>query len=302
MTQTFTRLFPLWALVGTALALWQPHWFTGHQGTIVPALAVVMFGMGMTLTLSDFGRALRQPRMIALGVALQFGLMPLAAWGIATALGLAPLLAAGLILVGAAPGGTASNVICYLARGDVALSITLTAVATVLAVVMTPLLTWFYVGERVPVAALEMLWAIARIVLMPVAAGVLINHLLGRHLHRVQSAFPALSVASIAWIIAVVVGLNAGRVEQLAAVVVVAVALHNAIGLLGGYGVAKCLGANEAQARTLAIEVGMQNSGLAVALAIKFFAPAAALPGAVFSVWHNLTGSLLATAWAGRRP
>ena len=299
--QRITTLFPLWAVLFSLLAFWQPALFTPAKPAIVPLLGVVMFGMGMTLTWQDFALVLRRPGRVGLGLALQYLVMPLAAWGIGLVLGLPPALLAGLVLVGASPGGTASNVVCFLARGDVALSITLTTASTLLAVVMTPVLTWLYVGERVPVSVWDMLLSIAKIVLLPVALGVLVNTLVGRRIEPVKHLFPLLSVAAIVIIIAIIVALNHDNLATTGAVVVAAVVLHNATGLAAGYGLGRLLTGDERAARTLAIEVGMQNSGLAVALAVKYFSAAAALPGALFSVWHNLSGALLAAVWS-RRP
>jgi BASS family bile acid:Na+ symporter len=293
-------LFPLLAVVFSALAWLFPAAFTGLKPAIPWLLGVVMFGMGMTLNAESFAQVLKRPGIIGLGVALQFLVMPLAAWGISEALGLSAALLAGMVLVGASPGGTASNVICYLARGDVALSITLTTVSTLLAILATPLLTLLYAGQKVDVPALAMLWSVAKIVLLPVALGVTVNTLFGPRLKPVKQVFPALSIAAIVLIIAIVVALNADRLGTLGAAVVIAVVLHNAVGLAAGYLVARALGQDARTARTLAIEVGMQNSGLAVALAAKFFSPAAALPGAIFSIWHNLSGALLASLWSRR--
>ena len=291
-------LFPLLAVLFSVLAWLAPAPFAALKPAIPWLLGVVMFGMGMTLSVESFKEVLTRPGVIMLGVVLQFLVMPLAAWGISEALGLSAALLAGMVLVGASPGGTASNVICYLARGDVALSITLTTVSTVLAVLATPLLTLLYAGQKVDVPALAMLWSVARIVLLPVALGVAVNTLFGARLKGIKQVFPVISIAAIVLIIAIVVALNAGRLGTIGAALVIAVALHNAVGLAAGYLVARGLGQDERTARTLAIEVGMQNSGLAVALAAKFFAPAAALPGALFSIWHNLSGALLASLWS----
>jgi BASS family bile acid:Na+ symporter len=299
--QSITTLFPLWAVLFSVLAYWQPDLFVAARPAIVPLLGIVMFGMGMTLTWQDFALVLRKPGRIGLGVTLQYLVMPLAAWGIGLALGLSPALLAGLVLVGASPGGTASNVVCYLARGDVALSITLTTASTLLAVIMTPLLTWLYVGERVPVPVMDMLVSIVKIVLLPVALGTFVNTLLGRRLAPIKHLFPLLSVAAIVVIIAIIVALNRQNLAATGIIVALAVVLHNATGLTAGYVLGRLLTGDERAARTLALEVGMQNSGLAVALAVKYFSVAAALPGALFSIWHNLSGSLLAALWS-RRP
>jgi BASS family bile acid:Na+ symporter len=299
--QRITTLFPVWALLFSLLALWQPDWLTGLKPAIVPLLGVVMLGMGMTLTWQSFAAVLRRPQRIGLGLGLQYAVMPLAAWVIALALGLPPALTAGLVLVGASPGGTASNVVCYLARGDLALSITLTTASTLLAIVATPLLTWVYVGQQVPVPVLDMLVSIFKVVLLPVTVGVAVNSILGERLAPLKHLFPLLSVAAIVLIIAIVVALNQASLAQTGAPVALAVVLHNAVGLAAGYGLGRLATGDARTARTLAIEVGMQNSGLAVALAVKYFSTAAALPGALFSIWHNLSGSLLA-AWWSRRP
>ena len=290
-------LFPLWAILGTAVALVRPSLLTPFASAIVPLLGLVMFGMGFTLRASDFVEVARRPALVGAGSALQFGVMPLAAWIVGHLLGLSPELLAGLILVGACPGGTASNVICYLARGDVALSISLTAVSTFLSVFATPALTWLYVGELVPVPVLPMLQSILTIVIVPVVGGVVVNHFFGKRLAAVRGAFPLISVAAIVLIIAIIVALEADRASILAGSVVLAVVLHNSLGLAVGYSLPRLFGLDAHICRTLAIEVGMQNSGLGVALATQFFSATAALPGAVFSVWHNLSGSFLAAWW-----
>ncbi|WP_201346090.1 bile acid:sodium symporter family protein [Thiohalobacter sp. COW1] len=297
MIHTLTRLFPLWAILFSALAWWQPALFAGLKSAILPLLALVMFGMGLTLTLDDFTRILKMPKLIVLGALLQFGVMPLAAWGISLLLGLNPLLTAGMVLVGASPGGTASNVVCYLAKGNVALSITLTAVSTLLAVLLTPWLSWLYLNASIDVPVLQMLMSIVQLIIAPVLLGIALNHFLHARLRPLQHAFPLISVAAIVLIIAIIVALNHERLGELSLLLLLAVVLHNLTGLLGGYAVPRLLGYDTTVCRTLAIEVGMQNSGLAVALAMKYFAPLAALPGALFSIWHNLSGSLLAALW-----
>jgi len=297
-----TRLFPLWAILLSALAYARPEMFAPARGAIVPLLGVVMFGMGLTLTPANFTEVLRRPFVIGLGVGLQYAVMPLAAWLIGHVLGLPPVMLAGLVLVGACPGGTASNVICYLARGDVALSITLTTASTLLAVLFTPTLTWLYVGQTVPVPVAAMLWSIVKIVLLPVAGGVLANRVASRRLEPLQHVFPLVSVAAIVFIIAVIVALNRENLGSVGITVALAVVLHNLTGLAAGYGLSRLLVCDRRTARTLAIEVGMQNSGLGVALAVKYFSAAAAVPGALFSVWHNLSGSLLAGWWSRHAP
>lgn len=300
MTRRLTDLFPLWAVLFATAAAWRPEVFAPLRPAIVPLLGLVMFGMGATLLPRDFAGVVRRPAALALGTLLQFGGMPALAFATARLLALPQELAVGLVLVGSCPGGTASNVICYLARADVALSITLTAVSTLLAVVATPLLTGFWVGTEVDVDVVGMMASIFRIVLVPVTLGVALNAWLGARLAPVKTFLPLVSVAAIALIIAIVVALSRERLAELSGLLVAAVALHNAAGLVLGYGACALLGLPESQRRTLSIEVGMQNSGLAVALAVKHFSALAALPGALFSVWHNLSGSLLAAFWSRR--
>ena len=298
MIQTFTiNLFPVLAILFALLAAYFPQWFLPLSGWILVLLGFIMFTMGITLRFADFGRVLRMPSVVAVGVGMQFLLMPLFGWMLAWVFQLPPLLAAGLILVGSCPGGTASNVICFLSRGDVALSVTLTAVSTLLAFLATPVLTWLYVGESIDVPVLKMLLSILKIVLLPVLAGVIINTYFGHHLERVKPALPILAVFTIVIVIAIVTALNVGNLNQLTSFIVIAVVLHNLLGLGAGYVIARWMGYDFRTARTLAIEVGMQNSGLGAALAVKYFGAIAALPGALFSVWHNVSGALLAQYW-----
>lgn len=292
------RLFPLWAVALSGIALWQPEIFVRVKGAITPLLGVIMFGMGMTLSWRDFRETWTRPRPVLLGIALQFGVMPAAAWLVSTVMQLPIELFIGMLLVGACSGGTASNVICYLARGDVALSITLTTASTLLGIVMTPWLMLVYAGQHIDVPALSMLITICKIILLPVTLGVITNVLFGKHLHRFKTVFPGVSAAAIILIIAIIAALNKDNLAEVGLWLSLAVVLHNAIGLAAGYGIARLLGQNPVIARTLSIEVGMQNSGLAVALALKYFSGITALPGALFSIWHNITGSLLAAYWS----
>jgi len=302
MIHRLTQLFPLWALLFSLLAYWQPQWLVAGKPAIVPLLMLIMFGMGLSLSWEDFRRVFKRPRVIVLGVVLQYSLMPLIAWGIGTALQLPQALLIGLVLVGACPGGTASNVIAYLARANVALSVAITFASTLVAVIATPLLTWLYLGERIPVPVTGLLLSLIQIVVIPVVAGCTLNTFLHRQLTPARAIFPLVSVAAIVIVIGIIVALNQGNIAEAGMAVFMAVMLHNALGLVGGYGIARLLRLDPQTARTLAIEVGMQNSGLGVALAIKHFTPLAALPGALFSVWHNLSGSLLASFWRRSTP
>mgnify|MGYP001338025507 CR=1 FL=1 len=296
------QLLPLGALLaGGAAWLW-PEPLAAGRGAIQPLLGLVMLGMGMTLHPREFRRVAQRPAAVGIGVALQLAVMPLLALGLARALELPPEIGVGLLLVGVCPGGTASNVVAFLARGDVALSVSLTTASTLLAPIATPGLMALYAGAHVPVPAAAMLRDIATIVLLPVAVGVVLNALLGRRLAPLARVLPAVSVAAIVAIVAIVVALNRDRLALLALPAALAVVLHNGGGLLLGWAGARALGRSGAEARTIAIEVGMQNSGLAAALATAHFSAAAALPGALFSVWHNVSGGALAALWSRRAP
>ena len=299
--QLTIRLFPVWAIILSMLAYYMPAPFIQLKPGIVPMLTIIMFSMGLTLNIDDFKRALSMPRLIITGLVLQYSIMPLAALLIATLLQLEPALTVGLILVGASPGGTASNVITYLARGNVALSISLTSISTLLAIVLTPAITLFIADASIQVPAGKMFVSILYIVIFPVALGLALNHFFSRYIKPVEHYLPLVAIAAIILIIAVITALNAGQFGQVGLTVLLAVALHNAAGLLAGYAYARWMGYPEKECRTLAIEVGMQNSGLAVALAIKYFSATAALPGAIFSIWHNVSGSALAFIWSGKR-
>jgi len=256
-----------------------------------------MFAMGMTLRLENFKQVLIRPQGIMVGTGLQFLLMPLFAYILTHVFSISGDLAIGLILVGCCPGGTASNVVCYLAGGELALSISLTMVSTLLSVVATPFLTWLYIGQAIDVPITDMMLSILQMVIVPVLAGLIINTWQGSRVSRLNLLFPAISVIAIVLIIGIVVALNSSNLVTISALVIVAVILHNLFGIGCTYGLCKLLRLEESTCRTIAIEVGMQNSGLGVALATQFYSTAAALPGAVFSLWHNLSGSLLAGYW-----
>ena len=302
LSRSAGRYFALWVVLGTILGSIRPELVTWVGPHIPFLLGVIMFGMGMTLSGSDFKNALRRPREVAAGVLAQFTIMPLVAYGLALGLKLPPDLAVGVVLVGACPGGTASNVVTYLARGDVALSVSMTSIATLLAPVLTPMLTLGLAGQWIPVSAGALFLSIVKIVVLPVAAGVLAHRFLSKIVAQLTPLLPLVSVSAIVLIVAFVVSANLDRILATAATVFVAVALHHLFGLGLGFALARALGMEESKTRAVTIEVGMQNSGLAVSLAALHFNPAAAIPGALFSVWHNLTGPALATYWAREPP
>ena len=256
----------------------------------------------MTLRGSDFAIVARRPWALLLGVAAQYVVMPGVAWLLTQVLSLPAAVAAGVVLVGAAPGGTASNVMVYLAKGDTALSVAMTSVSTLLAPLLTPLLVLWLAGEYLPVDAGGLFTSIVQIVLVPVLLGLVLRLVVPRLVERVLPALPLVSVVGIAAVVVVVVAGSADTITSVGFVVVLAVVLHNGLGLALGYAIARACGMDVSARRAISIEVGMQNSGLAAGLATVHFSPAAALPAAVFSVWHNLSGSLLAGHWARRDP
>ncbi|RKP46572.1 ketopantoate/pantoate/pantothenate transporter PanS [Pararobbsia silviterrae] len=300
MLARITRLFPLWAVLISFAAYARPATFGPIAPHVTTLLALVMLSMGVTLSLDDFKRVITRPAPVIAGIGLHYLVMPLAAWVIAHALRMPPDLVAGMVLVGSVASGTASNVMIYLARGDVALSVTISALSTVVGIVATPLLTRLYIDASIAVDVRGMLLSIVQIVGLPIAAGLLLHHFFHRTIARIERFLPLLSMIAIVLIIASVVAGTAHSIATVGPIVLVGVILHNATGLLGGYWGGRLLGFDESVCRTLAIEVGMQNSGLAATLGKLYFSPLAALPGALFSVWHNLSGSLLAGVWAGR--
>ena len=300
MLAVITRLFPLWALLLSVLAYYTPTHFTAIGPWITTLLMLIMFGMGVPLKIDDFKRVLSRPAPVAAGTFLHYLIMPLAAWLLAMAFKMPPDLSAGMVLVGSVASGTASNVMIYLAKGDVALSVTISSVSTLVGVIATPLLTRLYVDAHIQVDVMGMLLSILQIVVIPIALGLVIHHLFPRVVKAVEPYLPAFSMVCILAIISAVVAGSAAHIASVGFVVIIAVVLHNIIGLLSGYWGGKLFGFDESTCRTLAIEVGMQNSGLAAALGKIYFSPLAALPGALFSVWHNLSGSLLAGYWSGK--
>ncbi|PAT71525.1 bile acid:sodium symporter [Klebsiella pneumoniae] len=299
MLATLTRLFPLWALLLSVLAYYTPTTFTPIGPWVTTLLMLIMFGMGVHLKLEDFKRVLSR-RASLRDDSLHYLVMPLAAWLLALLFHMPPELSAGMVLVGSVASGTASNVMIFLAKGDVALSVTISSVSTLVGVVATPLLTRLYVDAHIQVDVMGMLLSILQIVVIPIALGLIVHHLLPKVVKAVEPFLPAFSMVCILAIISAVVAGSAAHIASVGLVVIIAVILHNTIGLLGGYWGGRLFGFDESTCRTLAIEVGMQNSGLAAALGKIYFGPLAALPGALFSVWHNLSGSLLAGYWSGK--
>lgn len=281
----------------TVVALFLPSSFNWiSTSAITPMLGVVMFGMGLTLRPSDFKPVLQHPKDILIGELAQFLIMPSLAWLLSKLLALPEELALGVVLVGCCPGGTASNVICYLAKGDVPLSVAMTGVSTLLAPVVTPALVWLLASESVDVDIAGMFLSIVQVVIVPIVLGFAANHYFGQTTRRIVPLLPMISTLSIAFIIGIIVAHNSASILTCSLIIAVAVILHNVLGLALGYGLTALTGSEPSKRSAIAIEVGMQNSGLATSLATTHFAmfPMAAVPGAMFSVWHNFSGSIAA--------
>ncbi len=259
-------------------------------------LGVVMFGMGLTLNLQDFKIVFSRPRDVIIGCLSQFTVMPLLAWGLSRLFSLDEALALGVILVGCCPGGTASNVITYLAKGDLALSVGMTGVSTLLAPFLTPLLTWALAGKSVNVDVVGMLLSILWVVILPIAIGLIVKWIWPKFTEKATDYLPAFSSIAIALIVAIIISANADKLLAGGLLIIVVVMLHNICGLGLGYLIGCLLGMSVSKKRAISIEVGMQNSGLASSLATIHFAayPLATIPGAIFSVWHNLSGAAVA--------
>lgn len=297
LSQFVGKTFALWTLLFAVLAFFAPDQFKWIGPYVVPLLGIIMFGMGLTISRNDFKEVAKRPLEVLIGVLGQFLIMPGLAWLLCKALQLPPEVAVGVILVGCCPGGTASNVMTFLARGDVALSVAITSVTTLLAPIVTPALIYLLASQWVEVSAAAMFWSIVQVVLLPIALGVVCQSLLGKKVQAAASVLPLVSVVAIVAIVAAVVAGNQAKIATSGLMIFAVVVLHNSLGLLLGYLLAKASGLSLAKRKTMSIEVGMQNSGLGVALASAHFSPLAAVPSAIFSVWHNISGPIVATLY-----
>ena len=295
--ESSVALFPFLAIAASLFAWQFPVFFQPLQEFIPAGLGLIMLSMGLTLSWQNFRALKSRLNAVAASISLQFLVMPVSGFLIAKLYHLPPEFLTGMVLVGSVAGGTASNVLCYLAGGNVALSITMTACTTLIGCFLTPLLITLLTGQTIGLNTLAMALSLIKIVLFPVCSGVAINTLFHKQVRRFYPVFPALSAGVIILVIATVVAMNATVIAQTGLILLCAVASHNLIGLLLGYQTAKRLGHDAATCKTIAIEVGVQNSGLAVVLAHKFFSSTAALPAIYFSVWHNITGVGLASYW-----
>lgn len=299
--------FPIAILGVVTLAMFFPKPFQEVAGfpltgLINPLIQIIMFGMGATLSWKDFAAVAKSPKSVILGIGLQFTIMPLVGFGLAKISGLAPEVAAGIILVGCSPSGTASNVMAFLARANVALSVALTSIITLMAPFITPILMKFLAGQFIEIDLLKMMWDIVKIILLPVGAGLLVNHFLKKNSIGLDGILPLVSMLGIALIILVITAAGRDSLLQIGPVLIGLVLIHNVLGYGIAYGCSKVLGFQEQDARTLAIEVGMQNAGLASGLAnILGKITTLGLAPAVFGPLQNITGSILAAFWGRRK-
>ena len=292
-----SKYMGLLVLSGALLSLAFPSLLRQVRPTTINyLLGVIMFGMGLTLNLHDFKIVFSRPKDVFTGCLAQFTVMPLLAWVLVSLFRLDEALALGVVLVGCCPGGTASNVITYLAKGDLALSVGMTGVSTLLAPFLTPLLTWLLAGKSVNVDVVSMFLSILCVVILPIVVGLIVKWAWPKFTEKATDYLPAFSSLTIAFLVAIVISANADKLMAGGLLIVIVVMLHNVFGLCLGYLIGRLLGLPDTKTRAISIEIGMQNSGLASSLATIHFAayPLASIPGAIFSVWHNLSGAAVA--------
>lgn len=297
----FGKYMAIIVLIIAAISLFFPKTFSFIKTSYINyLLMIIMFGMGLTLRFEDFKIVFTRPKDIIIGTIAQFTIMPLLAFLLSIIFKLPMELAIGVILVGICPGGTSSNVMTYLANGDVALSVGMTSISTILAPIITPILALIYAGKKVDINAVNMFISIIQIVLAPISIGFIINIYFQKITNNIKEILPLISVIAIVSIVAAVVSANSSKLMKVGLSIIIVVILHNILGYILGYSLGKIFRLNNSKCKAISIEVGMQNSGLATSLAtIHFYTmPLAAVPGAIFSVWHNISGSIIANIMA----
>lgn len=292
--------FAIWVLVAAGLAIWIPEYFTWIGSYITILLGIVMFGMGMTLKVDDFKLILQHPKGVIIGIISQFVIMPSLAFALAKIFSLPPEIAVGVILVGCCPGGTSSNVMTFLAKGNTALSVTITSCTTLLAPFVTPALIYLLASEWLPVSFMAMFMSVIKVVLIPIILGIIAQFLFKPLVAKSVDILPTVSVVAIVMIVAAVVSGSRDKILETGLIIFAIVILHNGLGYLLGFLVAKLFKLKFDDQKAVSIEVGMQNSGLGAQLAMTHFDPVAAVPSAIFSFWHNISGPILATYWGSK--
>lgn len=301
-TQFIQKTFALWVVLFAGIALIVPEAFVWLKAYIIWMLGIIMFGMGMTMTVDDFKGVLHSPKAVVIGVAAQFMVMPGLAYLLCQLFQLPPAIAIGVILVGCCPGGTASNVITYMAKGNTALSVACTSVSTILAPVLTPAIFYLLASQWIEINAMSMLGSILQVVLFPIILGLIVRSVLKQKVETYIQVMPLISVLAIVAIVAAIIAGSKTQILESGLLILAVVALHNGLGYLLGFGASRLFKLPYADSKAIAIEDGMQNSGLGVALAAVHFAasPITAVPSAIFSLWHNISGPALATYWASK--
>lgn len=297
------KYFSVFVLAAAVISYFEPAVTLWVLPYVTYLLGIIMFGMGMTLKKEDFSEVVKRPKDVFIGVCAHYIIMPLVAYVLCFLFKLPPEIAVGVILVGCCPSGTASNVMCFLAKGDVALGVSIGAVSTLIAPVMLPFILWLLAGQWVNIPTWSLFISVFEIVIVPIVLGILVNAFFGQKVQKVTAALPLVSTVAIILIAGGVVAASHQHSDLLTAgslIVIPVVMLHNLFGYLLGYVFSRLLGMNYAKSRAVTFEVGMQNSALGVALAMHYFSPLTAIPATLFSIWHNMSGSLLASYWAGK--
>lgn len=295
-----TNTFLVWMLIAAVIGFIFPMQLSTLSNWVPYLLGIVMLGMGLTIDPKDFKIIFQAPKSVIIGVVLQYTIMPLSAFLIVKLFHLPPEIAIGVILVGCCPGGTSSNVMSYLANANVALSVAITSVSTLLAPFLTPALIYLFAHEWLQVSFISMFWSVVQVILIPIIIGFVLQKLFKTFADKTATALPIVSVVAISLILASVVGSSKAQILATGLLIFAVVILHNLIGYILGYTFAKILKLDRPDKKAVSIEVGMQNSGLAVSLATVHFNPLSAVPGAVFSLIHNITGPILAKYWNKR--
>ena len=301
-TQFIQKTFALWVVLFAAIALWMPELFVWLKPYITWMLGIIMLGMGMTMTVDDFKGVLHNPKAVLIGVVAQFVVMPGLAFVLCKVFSLPAEIAIGVILVGCCPGGTASNVITYMAKGNTALSVACTSVSTLIAPLLTPAIFYLLASQWLEIDAGSMFVSILQVVLFPIVLGLIIRAVFKQKVEQYIQVMPLISVVAIVAIVAAIIGASKASILQSGLMILGVVMLHNGLGYLLGFWASRFFKLSYPDSKAVAIEVGMQNSGLGVALAAVHFAasPITAVPSAIFSLWHNISGPALATYWAAK--
>lgn len=295
-----TKLFPLWIIIVCTYAFFQPELFNSHGKAITYLLGLIMLSMGLTMSPNDFKLILSRPKDVVIGIVGRYIIMPGIAFALVKMANLPEMLAAGIILIGCCPSGTSSNVMTFLAKGDAALSVTVSSVNTLLAPILTPYIFLLLAGSLIPIDATALLLDILKVVILPIIIGVTLRAVMPNAVKASLPFVPAISVLTVLLILAIVVAINGQRLVTVAGITLVLVVAHNTLGYIAGYGCAKGFGLSHKKSKAISFEIGIENSALAVALAMAHLDPVAAVPGAIFSIWECLSGSVLASYWASR--